>query len=118
MAGFLEGSLAPVVYGALGWLLLDATLYQRRMVDNGKGGFTAAPPDEVPCKAMVDAASETMRAAPDFNEKDVGLLILAASLPEPKLDDELAVRGERYQLLAPITLDAAMTHYTARGRRM
>lgn len=115
--GLLDGDLAPVIAGAFGWLLLDATLHRRTLVDNGAGGGTVTV-SEVPCKAMVETATQTMRAADDFSDKDVALMILAHTVPQPKLDDELTVRGERYHLLAPITMDAAMTHWVARGRRL
>lgn len=115
--GLLDGDLAPVVAAAFGWILLDGELHRRAMVSNGRGGFTGdgfAPPE--PIKAMIETATNTMRAADNFNEKDVALLILANGVRQPSVDDEVTVRGGRYHLLAPITMDAAMTHHVARGR--
>ena len=119
--GLLDGMLAPIVHGAFSGILLDGTLTRRTFTDNGKGGLTANAPTTVAIKVMVDPATETMRAEDGFNDRDVSLLILAHGVPYPKLDDEVTIAtgpdAGNYHLLAPITKDAASTHYIARGRK-
>lgn len=115
--GILDGDLAPVVSGSFGWLMLDGTLHRRIMTGDGKGGFTTTA-DKVPVKGMIDAATKIMREADGFSESDVSLLILADGIGAVTLQDEITIRGGRYHILPPLSLDAAMTHWTARGRKI
>lgn len=114
--GLLDGDLAPVFAGALGWLLLDGTLHRRTLTPNGVGGFTEAEV-AIPVKGMVEAATQAMREAEGYSDTDVSILLLAYNVGPIKLDDELTIRGERYHLMQPITAHVGEAHWTARGRK-
>jgi len=114
--GLLDGGLTSVVGGAFSWILLDATVHRRTLTDNGKGGMTETE-TLIEAKGMIDTATKAMREADGFNDSDVALLLLAqGGVQELRLDDEVTIRGSRYHVLPPVALDAAMTHWTARGR--
>ena len=119
--GLLDGMLAPIVHGAFQATLLNGTIKQRVLADNGKGGLTVSAPAPVAIKVMVDPATELMRQEDGFNDRDVALLILAHGVPFPTPDHEVTISegpdAGDYHVMAPIVKDAASTHYIARGRR-
>jgi hypothetical protein len=114
--GFLDGGLAPLVFNAFEWILLDGFLYKRVLEDDGKGGITVTDLEPVAIKGMVDPATQIMRQAEGFREDDVSILMLAYQLPPPRLDDRIFIRDTLHHILPPIMLDPAMTHYVFRGR--
>lgn len=117
--GFLDGDLQPVVTGAFGWLLLDGSLHTKRVMIDNRGNASSDPPDAgSPIKGMIDKATQQMREADGFQETDVALLWLAEGVPDATLDHQITLRGQTFHVLPPLALDAAMTHWTARGRAM
>jgi hypothetical protein len=114
--GWLDGDLQPIVSGAFGWVLLDGTLHRRTLMEDGLGGYVEGAETETPVKGMIDRASQVMRDREDFRDTDVQILILAEGIGNVTLDNEITLRGGRYHILPPLDLDAAMTHWTMRGR--
>lgn len=89
-----------------------------------EGGSIVEPgvPIVYPCQVQVDSASEAMRAEAGFTEKDVALVILAASLPV-SMDTEAEVevlKGDHVGLYSvkSANLDSMATHWLCRGRRI
>lgn len=120
--GFLDGGLTGLVGAAFGWILLDGTLHPQVETQDGKGGLTIADGTPIPIKIMVDPDSKDYRGEEGYADSDVSILFLRSrpdglgDVPYPNIRDKVTVRGEVYDLLTPIKRDAAITHYTARGR--
>lgn len=99
----------------------DALLHRPTIVDNGKGGTTAAAIDDAPCRVQIDVLTQAQRDA-GFVESEVRIIILATRLsdwlPDGRVldDDEVHfVNGATYRLSSP-TLDAIGSHWICRGR--
>lgn len=120
--GLLDGSLAGTVFNAFRGVMLDGVLYPSTLSPNGKGGFTQADGAGIPVKCMVDPATKVMQEADGFKDTDVALMILCGTAGiEVHLDNEIVVtrRGvqTRYRIMPPLSLEAAFTHWTCRGRQ-
>lgn len=88
------------------------------------GGSIATPgtPTSRACSAQVDAATEDMRGDSDYREKDMRLLVLAATLTGD-LDTDATVQlldgphqGE--WMVRSVDRDPAGVYYECRGRRL
>ena len=118
MAGILDGGITALFGAAFGGMYLPATLHGGTgdPVYDSDGDITGySGGGDTPARAQVDAATDAMRRADGFAEGDVRIIILAQGLPAITDSAELTVRGIRYRLIAP-TLDAAASHWVARGR--
>jgi hypothetical protein len=112
----LTGDITALFGAAFSDMYLDATLhagtgepvYNAGDITGYEGGDTRA-------KCQVDAATDAMRRAEGFSEGDVRLIILALGLPAITDNHQLTVQGVRYFLAGP-SLDAAGSHWVARGR--
>lgn len=86
--------------------------------DDGGSLVTPGTPAEYSCKAQFDAPTQQMRAAEDFKETDVRVLVLSASLSR-ELDTaaQITANGETWALLT-CQRDAAGVGYECRGRKV
>jgi len=113
----LEDAIAATFAGAFAGIFLDATLHRPTITEDDEGGGTSDPDDDgEPVKAQLEAATEAMRAAEGYTEKDVRILVLAHGVDEPDSDCEITVRGVRY-LIANVGRDPAGAYWDLHGRR-
>lgn len=115
--GILDGDITALFGAAFSDMYLDATLHAGTGEPSYQpnGDIFEYAGSDVPAKCQVDAATDAMRRAEGFSEGDVRLIILALGLPTITDNHQLTVQGVRYFLAGP-TLDAAGSHWVARGR--
>ena len=112
--GLLDGDLKAVFGGVFGPLLLDATLHKVSLTRDAGDTITPASADHA-VKAMVDAYSDTFRAAAGIPATDVRLIVLQIGVPvAPNTDDQITIRGKRYAI-ASVDEDPAQASWTMRG---
>lgn len=130
--GVLDGGVARVFGSAFGALYPEAMLHLKLRAGEDAGGsvvraFTGDTGQlpGTPCKAQRDAAGFTMRQVEGYAEGDVRFLILTrygeTGLPDIPLGSHITwpwPDGTRYSLEGPVELDAAGSHYVARGREV
>lgn len=115
--GVLDGDIAALFGAAFGPMYLSATLHTgtaQPTYDSG-GNITGHTSSDTAVRAQVDAATDAMRRAEGYSEGDVRVIILAQGAPAITDNHELTVKGVRYRLATP-SLDAAASHWVARGR--
>ncbi|MDO9490125.1 MAG: hypothetical protein Q7J32_17255 [Sphingomonadaceae bacterium] len=98
----LDGGLARLFGAALGGVFRPATLHRVTQL-RVRGGSTSEHVALLPCRAQIDAASETMRAAhgrgADATAHEVRILVLAAGLAGPiTTDDRIGIDGQLYAI--------------------
>ena len=112
----LDGGLARLFGAAFGGVYRPATLHrvtQLRM----HGGSSVESVADLPCRAQIDAVSEAMRAAAGATERDVRILVLAASLAGPiTTADRISVGGQLYAIAA-VGRDPAGAVFELRAQR-
>lgn len=89
------------------------------------GGSITAPgtPDEKACQVQIDQVTEAMRQADGFTDKDMRLLVLAATL-DGDLDTKATIEVEAgpYEgtiwTLASCVRDPCGVYFECRGRRL
>jgi len=115
--GILNGDITALFGAAFSDMYLDATLHAGtgEPTYNAAGDITGYAGGDVAAKCQVDAATDAMRREEGFSEGDVRLIILALGLPAITDNHQLTVQGVRYFLAGP-SLDAAGSHWVARGR--
>jgi hypothetical protein len=115
--GILDGDVAALFHSAFSDMYLDATLHSGTgdPIYDDDGNITGYNGGDTPAKCQVDAATDAMRRAEGFAEGDVRVIILAQGLPDVTDDHQITVKGARYLLAGP-SLDAAASHWVARGR--
>ena len=86
-----------VVFSDTGLFFSDATL--TRIIGGGGWSDDSATPDEYPCKAMVEAYSDHLRAVADIPDTDVKLMIVGTSIAvDPVKGDSVSVGGKSYAI--------------------
>jgi hypothetical protein len=115
--GVLDGDVSALFNAAFSDMYLDATLHAGtgEPIYDAAGNITGYLGGDTPARCQVDAATDAMRRDDGFSEGDVRLIILAQGLPAINDNHQLTVKGVRYFLASP-SLDAAASHWTARGR--
>lgn len=118
--GILSGGAAALFGELFAPLYLPATVYSGAAAYDLEGEITRTSTSRS-CRAQVDAATETMRAAEGFSATDRAIYILATSL-DGALDSDAEVvvhegpyAGTRWRLHAPIERDPAGAYWLARG---
>lgn len=117
--GLLDGGMASIMGAAFGSIYLPATLWRKRAAVRDAGGSITSGGgfDEIACRAMRDSVTERMRLAGGYTDRDVRILVLAASFSGTiTTDDEITVAGTRYAV-ASVDMDPAGAAYELRGQR-
>jgi hypothetical protein len=127
--GLLDGSVARLFAGVFGTFFPDAILHPRERTEIKGGSATAiygglaGQPGGIAAKVQRDKVTYAMRETEGYAPGDVAFLILSqldgVGLPEPQPGWRMtwpAKGGALYSIEAPIDLDAAGSHWLARGR--
>lgn len=90
--------------------------------DTGGSIQTPGTPIEKTCSVQVDAATETMRSEEGYRDKDMRLLVLAATL-DGDLDSDATIEvlggpHEGAWMVASVDRDPAGVYFECRGRRL
>ena len=118
--GFLDGSAAALFTELLAPLYLPATVYQMTETQDTRGNPRRVIVER-PCRAQVDAATQTMRIAPDFSITDRAIYILANTLEGGMAEGYEAevhagpYAGTRWKIADPITRDPAAAYWLCRA---
>lgn len=112
--GFSEAMGAPYYPATASWP-------GEAVWDDGGSIVTPGVPDERDCRAQIDACTEAMRGEAGYADKDVRLIVLAATL-DGRLDTDASiavVKGPNAGLwsLQTCELDPAGIGYVCRARR-
>jgi hypothetical protein len=109
---------------ALAGIYEDAVLYRRgAATDDGTGSISVGGDTPHPCKAQVDSATQGMRAAKDFVETDMRVLVLTNSCgARPAVEDTIDVisgrwAGTTWRIMSR-GLDPAGAAWEMRGRQV
>lgn len=109
--------LPDVIAEALGDVFRPAILkVPGAQVSDGQGGWTAGPPDEHSCKALVDDYSDFRRSALGIPGKDRKIIILAASVAvSPAVGHTIRAEGRDWSIIS-LTRDPAAATWEVQGR--
>lgn len=99
-----------------------ATWPGEAVYDEGGSIVTPGTPMSKSCSVQVDAATENMRTAEGYTDKDMRLLVLAATL-DARMDtaaqiEVLAGPHEGLWMISSVDLDAAGVYWECRGRKL
>ena len=115
----LDGGMAAIFGAAFGGVYLPATLHRKQDAVRDAGGSitSGGGTTDVACRAQRDAVTERMRLADGYTDRDVRILVLAASFSGTiTTDDEITVAGVRYAI-GSVDMDPAGVAYDLRGQR-
>ncbi len=112
----LDGDL-PAVFGSVfGPLLLDGTLINPSLTDDGYGGFTDVSDSTEAVKLMVEAYSEYTRAQANIPATDVKIIVLQDGVSSnPRKGWEVRADGVTYRI-EQIDQDPAKAAWVFQGR--
>lgn len=112
----LDASLAQLFGAALGGLYRPATLHRVTQA-RVRGGSTVETVVDLACRAQIDSASEAMQPNVGAGDREVRILVLAASLAGTVTTaDRISVGGDRYAVVA-VDRDPAAALFDLRARR-
>lgn len=118
--GLLDGGIAAEMAAAFGDIYLDATLFRNAQTPDGEGGWIEGILESAAVKVQENDLSESARAAAGYTAKDAQFLILTQAVPASfalDTDWKMAFGGVVYQIVAPVRLDPAKSHFMARAER-
>lgn len=90
------------------------TLHSRTMVEAENGDMTAVETD-TPVRVQREPATESMRRAAGYTDKDVSLLVLHVAGLAVTTDDHVTDGEGNLWAVASAELDAALSHWVLRG---
>ena len=112
----LDTGIASIFQQAFAGIYLPATLYRRELTYDD-GGSPTYVETEHSCRAQRDSASEAMRSAPGYTERQSRVLILSNSLDvQPTTNDQVRVAGEQYAIMRADT-DPANSYWDCVAER-
>ncbi|MBH0112714.1 hypothetical protein I5E68_07085 [Novosphingobium sp. YJ-S2-02] len=108
---------------AFGGIFWDARVITNTPAEYDDGGSIIAPGgvEHRPCKAQVDAATQTMRQAEGFTEKDRRIIVLAGTL-EGEISTEERIEFlegpfEGVWMIEAVARDTGAAGFELRGRK-
>lgn len=117
----LDGDLQAVFGSAFGPLLLDGTLINPSLTEDGYGGFNDGADSTAAVKLMFEEYSDFTRAKYDIPAKDVKLIVLQEGVTiggdpaVPAKGWEVTARGTTYRI-EDIDQDPAQAAWVFQGR--
>ncbi len=115
----MDGGLSRIFGAAFGGLYLAATLHRAVPAVRDAGGSVVDPGGftDLPCRAQLEAVTESTGVREDVVDQTERVFVLAASFEgDITADDQITVAGQRRQIVR-VDRDPARTYFDLRVRR-